>query len=199
MEDLKTNEQLNNNVEDLPRTPDGKLDLASIAIGKTEKDFYIIPDEIFNNYYKELPAGTVNASGTWRATSTGGKLKILGGDPENDRAIQIKGAETLNATNAQRQSNKEILEIIATMPITEEDEQKLNLPKGTTNLFAVNYAQYRKAKIQRDTQAAIYIRDTLGEKPTDKIDASITGLTAEDKEMIRNMESRLESANDNSK
>ena len=196
MEDLKTNEKLNNTVEDLPRTNDGKIDVEKIAIGKDEKG-YIIPDIIFDKYLKELPPGTTNESKSYRAYN-GGKLARLENDPEEASKRGKAGAPASNNAQATRRSIREILEELSKNTVTAEEAELYGLKEGTTLLEAATLAQIRRA-MKGDTKAAEYVRDTLGEKPADKIDASITGLTAEDKEMIRNMESRLESANDNSK
>jgi hypothetical protein len=196
MEDLKTNKQLNNTVEDLPRTNDGKIDVEKIAIGKDEKG-YIIPDIIFDKYLKELPPGTTNESQSYRAYN-GGKLARLENDIEEAAKRGKAGGITSQTTNRARRSIREILEELSKNTVTAEEAELYGLKEGTTLLEAATLAQIRRA-MKGDTKAAEYVRDTLGEKPADKIDASITGLTAEDKEMIRNMESRLESANDNSK
>lgn len=175
--------------EDLPRLPDGKIDVEKIAISKDEKNNYIVPDNIFDTYFRELPKGTKNSSGTWRASS-GGKIKILGGNPEEDRAIQKAGGEAIQATLRQRRSCREILEELSRKAVNPATLERLGLEAGTNNLEAANYAQLVKAQ-QGDTKAMEYIRDTIGEKPTEKLDASITALTPEDKELLRNVENRL--------
>lgn len=191
MEDLKTNKQLNNTVEDLPRTNDGKIDVEKIAIGKDEKNRWIVPDEILEKYYKDLPAGTTNKSlNKW--VYNGGILNKATQD------VQRMGAEALNAKKAQRQTNAEIIDIIYSRKAPKEVIERLGLEADATIIEAINAAQALEA-MKGNSKAYEVLRDTAGEKPADKIDASITGLTAEDKEMIRNMESRLESANDNSK
>lgn len=202
MEDLKTNEKLNNPVEDLqevpevPRDESGKIIIEKVAIGKDEKG-YIIPDIIFDKYLKELPPGTTNESQSYRAYN-GGKLARLENDIEEASKRGKAGGITSQTTNRARRSIREILEELSKNTVTAEEAEQYGLKEGTTLLEAATLAQIRRA-MKGDTKAAEYVRDTLGEKPADKIDASITGLTAEDKEMIRNMESRLESANDNSK
>ena len=191
LEETQTNEAPRaTDPENIPRLPDGKIDVETISTGKNEKGFYIVPDEIFNTYYQELPAGTINTSKTWRATATGGKIKIFGGDPEADRAIQIKGAETVNAARAQRRSIKEILEDLSRKTVTAEEAEQYGLKEGTTLLEAANLAQIRRA-MKGDTKAAEYVRDTLGEKPADRISAEVTGLTPEDRQLIENVGRRL--------
>ena len=195
MEDIKLNkDKLNKAVESLPEVPrkeDGTIDIEAITLETDEKNNRIIPDEIFNAYYKELPEKVINKSKTWRTTPTGGKIKIFGGDPEADREIQRAGAETVNAAKAQRRSIREILETLSRKTITAEEAEIYGIEEGTTLLEAANLAQVRRA-MKGDTKAAEYIRDTLGEKPTDKISAEVTALTQEDKEMLERINRRLE-------
>jgi len=197
MEDLKIDiNKLNKATEpaaDLPEVPrdeNGKILIDQIKIDQDEKNNIIIPDKIFDIYYKELPPGIINQSKTWRTTATGGKIKIFGGDPEADREIQRKGAETVNAANAQRRTCKEILEEIAKRKAPKEFIEEMELDEGTTCLEAANYAQALRA-IKGDTKAMEYIRDTMGEKPTEKIDASIAALTPEDQELINRVAARI--------
>lgn len=188
-------EKLNNSIEpaaDLPevkRKEDGTIDLEAITIEIDEKQNRIIPDDIFNSYYKELPDKVINKSRTWR-TAKGGKLKILGGDPEEDKLIQDKGREANASMWVQRRTIREILEDLSRRAASPEDLERLELEQGTTTLEAANYAAIQKA-IRGDIKALEYIRDTLGEKPTDKISAEVTALTAEDKELINNISARL--------
>lgn len=191
MEDLKIDEnKLNKAIENLPevpRTPEGKIDLEVIAIGKNEKGDYIVTDEVFNAYYKELPVGTRNQNQTAWTTKNGGIFKM----PTED--IRRKGADSLNARLAERKTNKEILEEIARRNTPLEELERLGLEDSADNnmLVAANYAAVLKA-IRGDIKALEYVRDTLGEKPADKLDASVTAITQEDREMLERMSKRLE-------
>lgn len=192
MED-KTIKKLNIAPADLPQVPrtiDGKIDLEAIATGKTEKDFYIVPDEIFNAYYKELPAGTINQSKTKRATSTGGYIGIFGGDPEADKAIQKKGAETLNAANAQRRKLSETIDIFLKKKASIEEIEQLGLEDGATKQDALIASMLMKAIERGDVQAGAFIRDTAGEKPTEKVAAEIETITPEDRRQIERILNR---------
>lgn len=189
MEDVKLNiEKLNKSAADLPevkRKEDGSIDLEAITIEIDGKDNRIIPDEIFNAYYKELPNKVINKSKSWR-TSNGGKIKILGGDPENDRAIHEAGGKALQATLEQRRSIKEILEQLSRKAANPEDIERLGLEEGTTTLEAANYAAIQRA-IRGDIKALEYIRDTLGEKPTEKIEQSVDICTREEADDLRGL------------
>lgn len=192
MEDLKINiDKLNKSVEDLPevkRTAAGEIDLEAISTGKNEKGFYIVPDEIMESYYKELPDGTVNQSNTKRAMR-GGTLKILSSE---DREIQKAGGEALQAMLKQRRSIQETTKILLSQKASAEEIEQYNLPAGATKQDAMMAAMLLRAIERGDVQAGVFVRDTAGEKPTEKINAEVTALTPEDREMLERVSKRLE-------
>jgi hypothetical protein len=182
MED-KTIKKLNISAADLPevpRTVDGKIDLEAITIEIDEKNNKIIPDDIFDSYYRELPNGVINQSKTWR-TASGGKLKILSSD---DIEIQRAGGEALQATLKQRRSIQETVKIMLAQKATAEEIEAYNLPEGATKQDAMTAAMLARAIEQKDVAAFTSLRDTAGEKPTDKIAAEVETITAEDRERI---------------
>lgn len=179
--------------DNFQRDENGKIIIDNISLGKSKRNNDIVPDDIFDKYYRELPDKVENQSGSWRTTASNGKIKILGGDPEGDKAIHKAGAEALNATKAQRRTCREILEEIAKRPANSETIDRLGLKEGTSNLEALNYAQYMKAQ-QGDTKAAEFVRDTIGEKPVNEIAATIE-TTPEDMELVKRAAARLESGN----
>ena len=189
MED-KTIKKLNIPAADLPevpRTEDGKIDIEKIAIGKDEKG-YIIPENIFDSYLKELPPGTTNESQTFRAYN-GGKLARLENDIEEATRRAKAGAIASNTTQAARRSIREILEELSKRTVTAEEAEEYSMEEGTSLLEAANLAQIRRA-MRGDTKAAEYIRDTLGEKPVDKIAAEVETITAEDRQRIERILNR---------
>lgn len=197
MEDNK-NLQLNIKAEDLPekklpevpRKEDNSIDLEAITIEIDEKNNKIIPDDIFDNYYRELPNGVINNSKTWR-TSNGGKIKIFGGNPEADKAIHQKGAATSNAVQAQRRTFKDTIDYMLRQKAKKEAIEDLELKEDATNLDMIIASALRQAA-RGNTKAYEFLRDTAGEKPTDTISAEVTSLTAEDKAMLDNISKRLE-------
>ena len=191
MEDNKL-KKINIPAADLPEVPrdeSGKIIIEQIAIGQDEKG-YIIPDNIFDSYLRELPPGTTNESQSYRAYN-GGKLARLENDPEEASKRGTAGANASNTTQAARRSIKEILEELSKKTVTAEEAEEYGLIEGTTLLEAANLAQIRRA-MNGDTKAAEYIRDTLGEKPTEKISAEVETITAEDRERIEKILKRKE-------
>ena len=172
---------------EVPRREDGTIDLEAITIEIDEKGNRIIPDALFDAYYRELPQKVINQSKSWRSTSSGGKIKILGSDPA-DSYIHRIGAEASNATQAQRRSYRESVEFWNSKKVPkfmiEATEGRYEIPEGMSMQDAQVLAQQYKAIVREDTGAAQFLRDTAGEKPTDKIAAEVETITAEDRERI---------------
>jgi hypothetical protein len=190
MED-KTIKKLNiepANLPEVPRTIEGKIDLEAITIEIDEKNNKIIPDDIFDSYYRELPNGVINNSKTWR-TSNGGKIKIFGGDPEADKAIHQKGAATSNAAQAQRRTFKDTIEYMLRQKAKREAIEDLELKEDATNLDMIIASALRQAA-RGNTKAYEFLRDTAGEKPTEKIAAEVETITPEDRQRIERILNR---------
>lgn len=82
---------------------------------------------------------------------------------EERREIAKKGAEATNRIRAERKTLAELMKIALTLP---------NEETGEINDIAITNAMINKA-IKGDVSAYQTIRDTIGEKPTDK--QEITG------------------------
>lgn len=175
------------NLPEVPRNEDGKIDIEKIAIGKDEKG-YIIPDNIFDGYLKELPPGTTNESQTFRAYN-GGKLARLENDPEEASKRGKVGGPASQDTQQTRRSIREILEELSKRTVTAEEAEEYSMEEGISLLEAASLAQFRRA-MRGDTKAAEYVRDTLGEKPVDKIAAEVETITPEDRRQIERILNR---------
>jgi len=179
MED-KTIKKLNiepANLPEVPRTETGAIDLEKIAIGKNEKDNYIVPDEIMEAYYKELPNGTVNESGTFTAYNKG-LLKTLNDD------IRRKGGYALQAELRQRRTIQETVKIMLAQKATPEEIEEYNLPEGATKQDAMTAAMLFRVIDMKDVAAFNSLRDTAGEKPSDTINANVNQVTPEQLELL---------------
>jgi hypothetical protein len=153
-----------------------------------EKGNKIVSDEIFDKYYKNLPNGTKNQSGTWRVNNSG-KLRIFGGDPEGDKEIQRAGAEASNAVQAHRRTLADDLKIALSKKATRATLQALDLQDGATNQDAITAAAILQAS-EGNVKALQYIRDTIGEQPTAKQDISVQ-MTEDDKALLDKVQKRL--------
>ena len=185
MED-KTIKKLNIPAADLPevkRTVDGKIDLEAIKLGEDEKGRVIVPDEIIEAYYKELPDGTTNPTkDKW--VYNAGILK------KADREVQKMGAEALNAKNAQRRKLSETIDIFMKKKASIEEIEQLGLEEGATKQDALIAAMFTRAIEQKDVAAFTSLRDTAGEKPTEKIAAEVETITPEDRKQIERILNR---------
>ena len=146
-----------------------------------EREYYIVPDNIFLENLQLLPDGTYNESKNKRKYGYG-CIGVFGVDPEADREIQKKGAETLNAAKAQRRSFKEQIDII----LANKDRET-----GKTGVESVTISMYERA-LAGDVKAAQFLRDTAGEKPADAIDLNANVITEADKALIEKLKNRLE-------
>lgn len=145
-----------------------------------EKERYIVPDDIFEEYLKELPTGTVNESHSRRKAVTGA-LNIFGADPDKDREIQRQGAEALNAARTQRRTFKEEADILLA---------NIDKNTGKTGIENITIAMYERA-LAGDVKAYTALRDTAGEKPADSIDLNANVMTEADKQLMEKLKARL--------
>lgn len=173
--------------EEIPRLEDGKIDIEAISTGKDDKGNYIVPDELFDKYYKELPRGTVNESKTYRAYN-GGKVKSL---TSENRDIQVMGGKALQAKLKQRRTFAEAISTVLAQKPSQKVREELELDSTADNLDAVIAAMLKQAQ-RGNVKAGDFLRDTVGEKPTDKLEASVETMTAEDREMLANIQKRME-------
>lgn len=179
-------------LETFKRNPEtGKIDISTITLGKSKRNNDIVPDNIFDAYYRELPDKVENQSGTWRTVSTGGKIKIFGGDPEADKEIQRAGADKVNAAKAQQKTFAEVISIMLTQKASNEAIEDLELTADANNLEMIIAAAAKQAS-RGNVKAMEFLRDTIGQKPSEKIDANVTALTPEDKEMLARVQARLD-------
>jgi len=146
-----------------------------------EKKRYIVPDDVFEEYLKELPEGTVNESYSRRKAATGA-LNIFGANPDKDREIQRQGAEALNAARTQRRTFKEEADILLA---------NIDKKTGKTGLENITLAMYERA-LTGDVKAYTALRDTAGEKPAETIDLSADVTTEADRALMEKLKARLD-------
>jgi hypothetical protein len=186
------------NIDQLPaletfkRNPEtGKIDISTISLGKSKRNNDIVPDNIFDAYYRELPDKVENQSGTWRTVSTGGKIKIFGGDPEEDKEIHIAGGKALQAAIKQQRTFADVISTMLCQKANSQDIEDLELKPDADNLDVIIAAAAKQAS-RGNVKAMEFLRDTIGQKPSEKIDANVTALTPEDKEMLQRVQARLD-------
>ena len=88
-----------------------------------------------------------------------------------------KGGKASGEARRRKRTFKQILEIIASSPIKDAKTKKLAESLGLdlddiTYGLMVNLAQVNKAIKEKDTRAAEYVRDTIGEKPSNQVEVT---------------------------
>lgn len=169
---------------EIPRDENGNILIDKISLGRDEKGRLIVPDDILEIYFKELPDGTINESkNAWTASK--GILR------KPTQEIINKGGEALRAKVEQRKKLAETVDILLQKAAKPEDLDGLELPEGV-DLQTVGVARMIDKWIKTgDKDIFVALRDTVGEKPSDKLDASIINITPADEELIKRVAARL--------
>lgn len=144
-----------------------------------EREYYIIPDDIFDEYLKELPPGTYNKSMTYRAYN-GGKLYQLNQDPEEAATRGRAGGIASQSTQQARRSFKEEADILLA---------RVDKNTGKTGIENITVAMYERA-LAGDVKAYTALRDTAGEKPADTVDLNANVMTEADQALIEKLKNR---------
>lgn len=145
-----------------------------------EREYYIIPDDLFLENLQLLPDGTYNESRNKRKYGYG-CIGVFGADPEADREIQKKGAETLNAAKAQRRTFKEQADILLA---------RVDKENGKSGIENITIAMMERA-LAGDVKAYTALRDTAGEKPAEALDLNANVMTEADQALIEKLKSRM--------
>lgn len=141
-----------------------------------EKGRPIISDEVFMDNYRELPSGTKSDKG--KIATSGGYLDPgKKGDPKTIENC-MKAGRAAAETYARRKTFKESI----TMLLNQKFED------GTTMQDRIVAAMANKAT-DGCVGAAEFLRDTVGEKPSDQV--SLDVMTDKDREVLKNLTERL--------
>lgn len=156
--------------------------------------------------YKKIAAGEITPEGSQR-----GWLNLEAGhqehnfsvmDKEKQKEISRKGAAAANQLRGEKKTAKESLERILTLKIDDnmlnaadlapELAQKLRRDNPNATLYDLIQAVAAGKAVQGSIKAAEYIRDTHGDKPTDKL--QIDGaeiITEKDRALLERIAGRL--------
>lgn len=135
-------------------------------------------------------------------------LLLFGEDPERDRAIQSKGGKATAEVHRKKRALKEILDAMLSLPagcdiltdteLTERAQDAAqNAGETLTAYDAIAIAQIFKAA-KGDTEAARWVRDSAGDKPTEKQTVAVDVVTPADAEIAKRVAERLDKAKQNS-
>ena len=123
--------------------------------------------------------------------------------PEKRLEAQRRGAEAVHRLHGEKKTAREALGNILSLKVTDEIIQGADIDAGIVerlrrdNPEATMYDLIQAVAVGRavggNVKAMEYVRDTNGDKPVEKIDASVSGqiMTDQDREMIQAIADRL--------
>lgn len=111
---------------------------------------------------------------------------------EEQRAIRSKGGKAAQAKLKARKTGRQIIEQLASMNLSPQqiDDSLGEYAKiigEDASPYTVMYAKAFLCANQGDIKAATFIRDTVGDKPDDKIQLETDTITDGDRELLRNV------------
>ena len=155
-------EELNKVLEEAPRNDKGQP---------------VISDEDFMDNVKDLPNETRSESGLYACQ--GGYVRPLEKGTQRTKEITSKAGKAAQAANAERRKIAETIDIFL---------KTVDETTGKTMQEKIVEAMGLKA-MDGCVGAAEFIRDTVGEKPTDQV--SLDVMTDKDREVLKNLTERL--------
>ena len=122
-------------------------------------------------------------------------------DPERLREISRKGAQATHKIRAEKKTARQALEKILSMNVTDEIIYGSELPTELAEQLkkyhpdATLYDLMQLVALGRaldgDMRAAEYVRDTYGDKPTNKVDIATDTISDADRELLEQISARL--------
>jgi hypothetical protein len=173
-----------------------KIDVSSFP--KDEKGRAIVPDAFFDGNIKDLPAGVINESKSKYSSGNGGYCNMLGSG-SRDKSIQSAGGTASAERSRERKRLAESLEYLLKQPIkanTKVSEILRSiadyLPEDAEMTDILSAAMLVSA-IKGNCKAAEFVRDTVGEKPTEKMDVTSNVITPEEQNLLEKVSRRINS------
>jgi len=123
-------------------------------------------------------------------------------DPERAKEISRKGAETVNKLHGEKKTAKQCLEKILTLKVNDkiidgadldsDIAERLKRSNPDATLYDLIQIVAAGRAVGGNIKAAEYIRDTYGDKPTEKIDVTGEIMTETDRAMLEKIARRLD-------
>jgi hypothetical protein len=155
-------EELNKVLEEAPRNDKGQP---------------VISDEDFMDNLNQLPRATRSESGLYAKDN--GYIKPLEKGTQRTKEIASKAGKVAQAANAERRKMAETIDLFL---------KSVDETTGMTMQEKIIAAMGSKA-MDGCVGAAEFLRDTVGEKPTDQV--SLDVMTDKDREVLKNLTERL--------
>lgn len=161
----------------------GKIDVSEYPTD--DKGRPVIPDEVMQERYKDLPDGCIDESRA-HITYNGGLLTTL--TPE----IRRKGYEAMMEQKAKRKTFAETIDIALSRRAPAEALQSAGMESGT--VLDVIVQSIIAATRDGNVKAAEFLRDSVGEKPVSREEITADIITAEQKALIDKVAKRVAEA-----
>ena len=172
---------------DVKEVPEMAEEKKNTGNGATQKD----PSQM--SRYELVKAGLVEPVGSEKGWLN--LIPIADRPEEEQRDIRRKGCAGARRVEQKRKTTKEILDFIGSLPATESASEYITpdimaqLGEGATQKDVLNAAMYLQAQAG-NVKAAVYVRDSIGEKPADVMQVEAT-VSPEDMELVNRVNKRL--------
>lgn len=122
-------------------------------------------------------------------------------DPDRLREISRKGAQACHKVRAEKKTARQALEKILSMNVTDEIIYGAELPTELAEQLKAHYPDATLYDLMQlvalgraldgDMRAAEYVRDTYGDRPTNKVDIATDAISDADRELLEQISARL--------
>ena len=154
--------------------------------------------------YDRIKAGEIEPEGMQKGWLNLRPVPVTEREPEERREICRKGAAAVNRIRGEEKTAKQSLdrmlsilatpEIIAAADIEKALADRLKRDNPDMTIYDVLNAAAIGRAISGNVKAAEYVRDTRGDQPIKQIELTENVTTDADREMLRTIAARLESA-----
>lgn len=154
--------------------------------------------------YQKIRDGEIEPTGSQKGWLNIKPIPLTERPEEEAREIRRKGAEAVNKLHGEKKTARESLERMLSILATDDiiagsdmesalaDRLKRENPHMT--VYDVINATAIGRAMRGNVKAAEYVRDTAGDKPTEKIDVTGQIMTESDRALLQQIGSRLENA-----
>lgn len=153
-----------------------------MAVNDTDKGLTPLERKIEAGKRNMRPLNTVTKEEQKRITSAGGKASV--------------------EARRKKKSIQEVCNVLLSMPVTQEmvdkylDKSiKLDIPEGAT-MYDLMAARMAQEALVGNVKAFEAVRDSAGDKPTDKVVQDVAIMTEKDKELMAIVAARIASGKD---
>jgi len=152
--------------------------------------------------YEKIRDGEIEPTGSQKGWLNIKPIPLTERPEEEAREIRRKGAEAVNKLHGEKKTARESLqrmlsilatdEIIANADMDKALAERLRKENPDMTVYDVLNAAAIGRAISGNVKAAEYVRDTAGDKPTEKIDITGQIMTDQDRALLENVQARLD-------